>query len=118
MTWASVTVTGNSTVSKDIMTINGEFRSVEAPTSTGDVTLIDGVTQGQGGNGSLIVSGPEEILSGLIAGNFVGSANIFYVPRTISPGGDFPSELVLADGEAFSATSGAFNIVVIKEDGT
>lgn len=118
MTWASVTVTGNSTVGKDIMTINGEFRSAEAPTSTGDVTLIDGATQGQGGAGSLIVSGPEEILSGLVAGNFVGSANIFYVPRTISPGGDFPSELVLADGEEFSATSGAFNIVVIKEDGT
>ena len=45
-------------------------------------------------------------------------ANIFYVPRTISRGGNFPVELMLAPNQAFSAVCGAFNAVVIKEDGT
>ena len=45
-------------------------------------------------------------------------ANVFYVPRTISRGGNFPVELMLAPNQAFSAVCGAFNAVVIKEDGT
>lgn len=44
--------------------------------------------------------------------------NIFYIPQTVSRGGNFPVELVLANGQSFSATCGAYNIVVIKEDGT
>lgn len=48
---------------------------------------------------------------------FVG-ANIFYVPQTISRGGNFPVELMLAPNQSFSAVCGAFNAVVIKEDGT
>ena len=54
------------------------------------------------------------------AGSVLGSfgANIFYVPRTISRGGNFPVELMLAPNQAFSAVCGAFNAVVIKEDGT
>ena len=44
--------------------------------------------------------------------------NIFYVPQTISKGGNFPVELMLAPNQAFSAVCGAFNAIVIKEDGT
>lgn len=45
-------------------------------------------------------------------------ANIFYVPLTVSRGGSFPVELMLAPNQSFSATCGAFNAIVIKEDGT
>lgn len=44
--------------------------------------------------------------------------NIFYVPQTISKGGNFPAELMLAPNQSFSAICGAFNAIVIKEDGT
>jgi hypothetical protein len=46
------------------------------------------------------------------------SPNLFYVPLTISRGGNFPVELMLASGQAFSAVCGAFNAIVIREDGT
>lgn len=48
----------------------------------------------------------------------VNYPNLFYVPLTVSRGGDFPVELMLANGQAFSAVCGAFNAIVIREDGT
>ena len=48
----------------------------------------------------------------------VSMPNIFYVPLTVSRGGNFPAELMLSNGQAFSAVCGAFNAIVIKEDGT
>jgi hypothetical protein len=45
------------------------------------------------------------------------SANLFYVPLTVSRGGNFPVELMLASGQSFSAVCGAFNFVAIREDG-
>lgn len=122
MTWAGVTVTGSSTVGKDVMTINGEVRAFSAPTNnTGDITVDSGIAQG-----SLNIGNPDQLLveEPLIRSQQnVGkeqseSPNAYYIPLSISPGGDFPSELVLASGQAFSALSGAYNIVVIKEDGT
>lgn len=47
-----------------------------------------------------------------------GIPNIFYVPLTVSRGGNFPVELMLAPNQQFSAVCGAFNAIVIKEDGT
>ena len=52
------------------------------------------------------------------AGQVNGVSNIFYVPLTVSRGGNFPVELMLAPNQAFSAVCGAFNAIVIKEDGT
>lgn len=131
MTWAGVTInrSTSSTVGKDIMTIHGELRSATAPTNNpGDMTILPSVTQGTltSSGGSIFNPTPASIAvdSDLFATFTAGkdsnpySENIFYVPLSISPGGDFPSELVLASGQAFSAQSGAFNIVVIKEDGT
>jgi hypothetical protein len=46
------------------------------------------------------------------------SPNLFYVPLTISRGGNFPVELMLAPNQSFSAICGPFNAIVIKEDGT
>lgn len=37
---------------------------------------------------------------------------------TIKGGGALPTEIMLAPNQSFSATCGAYNIVVIKEDGT
>jgi hypothetical protein len=51
-------------------------------------------------------------------GGVTGSVNLFYVPLTVSRGGNFPVELMLASGQSFSAVCGAFNAIVIKEDGT
>jgi hypothetical protein len=44
--------------------------------------------------------------------------NLFYVPLTVSRGGNFPVELMLAPTQSFSAVCGAFNAIIIKEDGT
>lgn len=52
------------------------------------------------------------------ATNSISYPNLFYVPLTVSRGGDFPVELMLANGQAFSAVCGAFNAIVIREDGT
>ena len=55
--------------------------------------------------------------SGDIARTTVQLPNLFYVPLTISRGGNFPVELMLASGQSFSAVCGAFNLVAIREDG-
>ena len=55
--------------------------------------------------------------SGDIARTTVQLPNLFYVPLTISRGGNFPVELMLASGQSFSAVCGAFNAIVIREDG-
>tara|TARA_A100001234_G_C12505100_1_gene333608 strand:- start:22 stop:504 length:483 start_codon:yes stop_codon:yes gene_type:complete len=126
MTWAGVTVTGDSTVGKDVMTINGEIRSFEGNGSSsapGDLsvssTKATGFLSSIPGVGSLIQTTPTRLSAAALTGlTDVATANAHYIPLTVTPGGEFPTELVLADGEAFSALSGAFNIVVIKEDGT
>ena len=126
MTWAGVTVTGDSTVGKDVMTINGEIRSFEGSGSEaipGELsvssTKATGFFQVLAGAGTEVQTQAPRLSTQEFAGQEdVGSANVHYIPLTITPGGEFPTELVLADGEAFSALSGAFNIVVIKEDGT
>jgi len=57
-------------------------------------------------------------LSGGVKGGVISYPNIFYVPLTVSRGGNFPVELMLANGQVFSAVCGAFNAIVIREDGT
>lgn len=112
MSWAGVTVTGSSaTVSKDaiVMKINGNLQYATAPSNTvGNFTLAGQAT------------GRDTTLSGLRPSQTFtfGDANIFYVPTTITSSGDYPVEIVLASGQSFSATCGAYNILVIKEDGT
>jgi len=126
MTWAGVTVTGDSTVGKDVMTINGEIRSFEGSgsvSSPGELSVSSTKATGSftsvAGTGSEILTTPPRLSAAQYIGRTdVATANVHYIPLTITPGGEFPTELVLADGEAFSALSGAFNIVVIKEDGT
>lgn len=57
-------------------------------------------------------------LSGTAGQNWRTGANFFYVPTTVSRGGNFPVEIMLAPNQGYSAVCGAFNIVAIKEDGT
>ena len=126
MTWAGVTVTGDSTVGKDVMTINGEIRSFEAAAASGATqeltvssTKATGIYQSTATVGTRIqTQAPRLSAAQYLGSDDVATANVHFIPLTITPGGEFPTELVLADGEAFSALSGAFNIVVIKEDGT
>ena len=124
MTWAGVTVTGSSTVGKDVMTINGEVRSFTAPQNVfGDMSVDTNKAQAQFIPSAIFTDerinmNEVPLIGTSVNSDFVSSANAHYIPLSISPGGDFPSELVLASGQAFSAVSGAFNIVVIKEDGT
>ena len=124
MTWAGVTVTGSSTVGKDVMTINGEIRAFTAPqNSFGDMGVDTNKAQAQFIPSALFVDESIHMTETPMIGpnvnnDVISTANAHYIPLSISPGGDFPSELVLASGQAFSAVSGAFNIVVIKEDGT
>lgn len=121
MTWAGVTVSGSSSaVGKEVMTINGELRTAFLPGGTGTGPLevagkATGTTSISGGNITVAsVSVRSQDLFGFVS----DSANIFYVPLTVTRGGSFPNELVLSNGQSFSAVSGAYNILVIKEDGT
>lgn len=131
MTWAGVTVTGTSSpVGKEVMTINGELRTVTAPSAFvggGLVTVTETKPTGTlnppdplSGNAVIALSGSSSG-GALIPAAFNDSGNtqgnIFYIPLTVTRGGSFPSELVLSNGQSFSATSGAYNIVVIREDG-
>ena len=124
MTWAGVTVTGSSTVGKDVMTINGEVRAFTAPqNSFGDMGVDTNKAQAQFTPSAIFVDeridmNETPLYGPSVNNDVVSTTNAHYIPLSISPGGDFPSELVLAAGQAFSAVSGAFNIVVIKEDGT
>lgn len=55
---------------------------------------------------------------GIPAKTLVYNDTYVYVPTTISRGGNFPVELMLASGQSFSSVCGAYNAIVIKEDGT
>ena len=130
MTWAGVTVTGNSSVGKDVMKINGEIRAftVESDFTGIGPLKVDSTFPITGNqdpsrpftdtNNYIVVRSPRLEANTSPGYQEEGVApNAHYIPLTISPGGEFPTELVLADGEAFSALSGAFNILAIKEDG-
>lgn len=121
MNWAGVSISGTSSpVGKEVMTINGELRTVFLPGGTGTGALD---VSGSKASGTVTISGGSIQVSSnpLISNNSFGfvsdSANLFYVPLTVTRGGTFPNELVLSDGQSFSAVSGAYNIVVIREDG-
>lgn len=48
----------------------------------------------------------------------VSSMSWANVPLTVTSSQPAPREILLAPSEIFSATCGAYNIVIIKEDGT
>jgi hypothetical protein len=126
MTWAGVTVTGSSAVvSKDTMEILGEFKSAVRTTTRPNVSEPNVTLT----TGSVVASPPapfnagiflsSEALVSLQTRTSVNSdiANLFYVPTAIRPGGTFPTEVILANGQSYSAVCSAYNIVVIREDG-
>lgn len=137
MTWAGVTVTASSTtIGKDIQNITGELRGAvpgnqvsqtgtqtvnEAEISTTKASLVTTDANNltaffpYGGANNFNIT-PTGAGSGYTQNEW--SANLFYVPLTISRGGNFPVELMLANGQSFSSICGAYNAIVIKEDGT
>lgn len=121
MNWAGVSISGTSSpVGKEVMTINGELRTAFLPGGTGTGALD---VSGSKASGTVTISGgsiqvsSNSLKSTDLFGAQSDSANLFYVPLTVTRGGTFPNELVLSDGQSFSAVSGAYNIVVIREDG-
>ena len=120
MSWAGVNVTGSSTVvSKDSWEIIGEFKAAGgiAFNQTGKPSPIDLTATNSQGN--LLINPNALIYIKPPFGTGTGdSANIFYVPTQIRPGGTFPTQIILANSQAFSAICGSYNIVIIKEDGT
>jgi len=135
MTWANVNVTAESTtIGKDIQNITGEFRQAKTvPHPDAKLLGMSGLQMfvvGQlasGGRGPespypetyINVGGDVLIPNRKIAqGSALAESNIFYIPSTISRGGNFPVELMLANGQSFSSVCGAYNVIVIKEDGT
>lgn len=110
MTWAGVTVTPSAatTVSKDNLQVQTSQVSVPITGSVGSSSA------------SLVLSTPYS-WSGTPGTTNIGSGSlstIAYVPTSIGPAVNLPVEVVLAPTQSFGAVSGAYNIVVIKEDGT
>lgn len=111
MTWAGVTVTSTSTtVSKDNLQV--ETKQVSVPI-TGSISGIVGDTGIGGGRATLRTPWIDNV-----TGASGSMSTIAYVPTSIGPSVNLPVEVILAPSQSFSAVSGAYNIVVIKEDGT
>ena len=133
MTWAGVTVTGSSAVvSKDTLEILGEFRSAVFGQEISSGTYLAELSPTKGSLLQIAEFRGSTSQLGVIpnATNFTltdngalsretlwGSGNLFYVPTSIRPGGTFPTEVILANGQSYSAVCSAYNIVVIGEDG-
>lgn len=109
MTWAGVTVTTTSTtISKNNLQI--QTREVTVPING---TLSGTVSAVQGAQEPIFVSANYGTTS--TSSTFTTTA---YVPTTVGPSANLPVEIILAPSQSFSAVSDAYNIVVIKEDGT
>jgi hypothetical protein len=147
MTWAGVSVTAESTtIGKDIQNITGEFRRIMpgekiadasdfSPNVNGSLSEIRSLKTalvtafGGTGTGGVVMRPISEEDKNARRANANGirlreaflnvdHPPMYYIPKTISRGGDFPTELMLANGESFSSVCGAFNAIIIKEDGT
>jgi len=122
MTWAGVTVTASST------TIGKNVPTISTTTSTGTIATpqTTGLLKGRVGN---IVSVGNNILDPdgsfpLKGGAYItldsqtSNINIKTTTTSSSSSNKFPIELMLANGQSFSSVCGAYNAIVIKEDGT
>lgn len=112
MTWAGVTVTPTAatTVSKDNLQVQTTQVTIPITGSIG--------TPNSSFINAFLLSSPFSY-SG--TGTNIGSGSlstIAYVPTSIGPAANLPVEIVLAPTQSFSSVCGAYNIVVIKEDGT
>ena len=114
MTWADVTVTASST------TIGKSVPNVITTTSSGTITVpattgeLNGRVDGAG-----TIRGPAfSRVSGALISLQKQTSTIDTTTTTSESSGNFPVELMLANGQSFSAICGAYNIISIKEDGT
>lgn len=147
MTWAGVTIEeGTSTVGKDTWTINGGFggftedtrqnlgttrKKYKLEVGNDEITTAFDTPINREMPESEYIVNIGNIASSIknffrIHGSSIsnisgyagyGDMGIHYIPQTITPGGKYPTEIILANGESFSAVCGAYNIVVIREDG-
>lgn len=113
MTWAGVTVNATAT------TIGKSIQS-NAITTTGTINvpatrgILVGRIDGAGTiRASAFVTEPGAILT------LDAQTSTINTTTVVSESANrFPTELMLANGETFSSVCGAFNAIIIKEDGT
>lgn len=111
MTWAGVTVSGSSTnVGKNIpITYTSSSTSGTVKLDYTDVARI--YFAGFGGSGA---AASYLNTDGI---DIFGTVDYGSITLTPSTNTNFPVELMLGPNQSFIATCGAFNVVVIKEDG-
>lgn len=112
MTWAGVVVTGSSTnVGKNIpvsYTSSSTSGTVKLDFTNASRNYFAG-TGGSAVAAALFQSDGVDVLGTITAGT---------LSLTPSTNSNFPVELMLASGQSFSAVCGAYNAIIIKEDGT
>jgi hypothetical protein len=100
-----------------LLTLNVGNNPLRIPARPGQ-TATNFTSAASQGDGNSFYSGSSDLTNSASQNYSQDLPNIFYVPLTVSRGGNFPVELMLANNQSFSATCGAYNVIVIKEDGT
>ena len=117
MTWAGVTVTASATtIGKDVpISYSATNFTMIIPTGTlaADNTSASNDAARIKLRGTVSYIGGKTITGADVPAPATGTLNLTPTTNT-----SFPIELMLADGESFSSVCGAYNAIVIKEDGT
>jgi hypothetical protein len=117
MTWAGVTVTASArTIGKNVpISYSATNFTMTLPTGILNASNISASAD----PGRITLRGTVAFTSGTSStGEAIplrASGTLNLTPSTNS---DFPVELMLSNGQTFSAVCGAYNIISIKEDGT
>lgn len=134
MTWAGVTVTGDSetigkSLSGKVFDIYGELDTASSVVSSSEVVtsqtrirrnqLQSPAVRAALAGKTLVKDKRGNVISVSTPATTVTTSDSIFIPREmVERGNEYPIELMLAPGDAFSAICGAYNIIAIKEDGT
>jgi len=118
MTWAGVTVTASSTtIGKNVpISYSASNFAMTIPTGTLDASN----TSASNDASRIRIQGSVSYTAGIdgITRAPIPAYGSGYLDLKPSTNSNFPIELMLANGQSFSAVCGAYNAIVIKEDGT
>lgn len=118
MTWAGVTVTASATtIGKNVpISYSATNFTMIIPTGTlaaGNISASNDAARINLRGTVSYITGQKTITGADVPAPATGTLNL-----TPSTNSNFPTELMLANGETFSSVCGAFNAIIIKEDGT
>jgi hypothetical protein len=118
MTWADVTVTASSTTIGKNVPISYSATNFSMILPTG--TLNASNTSASNDAARITLRGTVAYITGAktATGQDIPAPATGTLNLTPSTNSNFPIELMLANGQTFSAVCGAYNIISIKEDGT